>query len=53
MTRHRYQQDALALPGTEAREYSPKPLELAPPEQGVLPLDGAMLGPLFELPKED
>ena len=50
---HRYQQDALALPGAEARSYSPKPLELAPPEQGRLALDGAVLGPLFDQPKED
>ena len=53
MTRHRYHQDALALPGTEARSYSPKPLELAPPEQGRLALDGSVLGPLFDQPKED
>jgi hypothetical protein len=26
---HRYQQDALALPGAEARDYSPKALELS------------------------
>lgn len=46
--KHRYQQQALgAVPGAEAREYSPKPLELAPPQQGLLALDGGVLGPLF------
>jgi hypothetical protein len=50
---HRYHQDALALPGAEARDYSPKALELAPPAQGHLPLDGAVLGPLFDQPRED
>ena len=50
MTPHRYQQDALALPGAEAREYSPQPLELAPPVQGHLALDGGALGPLFNQP---
>ena len=50
---HRYQQDALVLPGAEARSYSPKPLELAPPEQGRLALDGSVLGPLFGQPKEE
>lgn len=50
---HRYHQDALALPGAEPRDYSPKPLELAPPEQGRLALDGAVLGPLFDLPTQD
>ena len=50
---HRYQQDALALPGAEARSYSPKPLELAPPEQGRLALDGSVLGPLFGQPKQE
>ena len=50
---HRYQQDALPLPGAEARSYSPaKGLQLAPPEQGHLALDGAVLGPLFDLAKE-
>ena len=47
---HRYHQDALALPGAEARDYSPKGLELAPPQQGLLALDGAVLGPLFDQP---
>ena len=51
--KHRYQQEALgAVPGAEPREYSPKPLQLAPPEQGHLALDGAVLGPLFDLAKE-
>jgi len=50
---HRYQQDALALPGAEARSYSPKSLELAPPEQGRLALDGSVLGPLFGQPKQE
>ena len=47
---HRYTQLALALPGAEARSYSPKGLELAPPEQGHLALDGGVLGPLFNQP---
>ena len=50
---HRYHQDALPLPGAEARSYSPKGLELAPPEQQVLHLDGGVLGPLFDLAKEE
>jgi len=50
---HRYNQAALPLPGAEAREYSPKPLELAPPEQGRLALDGSVLGLLFDQPRED
>ena len=49
----RYKQEALvAVPGAEPREYSPKEgLELAGPEQQVLHLDGAVLGPLFDQPK--
>ena len=49
MTRqHRYQQQALGdVPGAEPREYSPRRQELAPPQQGQLPLDGGVLGPLF------
>ena len=50
---HRYRQDGLRLPGAEAREYSPKGLELAGPEQGWLALDGAVLGPLFNEPEEE
>ena len=50
---HRYQQDALPLPGAEPREYSPKELELAGPEQGWLELDGGALGPLFNQPQEE
>ena len=48
---HRYQQDALPLPGAEARNYSPAKPQPAPPEQGHLALDGAVLGPLFDQPK--
>ena len=49
---HRYKQEALgAVPGAEAREYSPKGLELAGPEQGWLELDGGVLGPLFNQPQ--
>ena len=49
----RYKQEALAaVPGAEPREYSPKGLELAPPEQGQLALDGGVLGPLFNQPEE-
>jgi hypothetical protein len=48
----RYHQAAL-LPGAEPRNYSPaKGLKPAPPEQGHLALDGAVLGPLFDLAKE-
>ena len=50
---HRYQQDALPLPGAEARNYSPAKPQPAPPEQGHLALDGAVLGPLFDLAKEE
>ena len=50
---HRYHQDGLPLPGAEARDYSPKGLELAGPEQGWLALDGAVLGPLFNQPEEE
>ena len=45
---HRYHQQALGtVPGAEARDYSPKELELAPPQQQTLALDGGVLGPLF------
>lgn len=49
MTRqHRYRQQALGnVPGAEPREYSPRQQELAPPQQQTLPLDGGVLGPLF------
>ena len=48
----RYKQEALvAVPGAEPREYSPKGLELAGPEQGHLALDGAVLGPLLDQPQ--
>lgn len=51
---HRYRQQALgAVPGAEAKEYSPKPLELAPPQQGQLALDGGVLGPLFNKRKDN
>jgi len=46
--KHRYRQDALPLPGAQPVEYSPKPQELARPEQGQLALDGSVLGPLFD-----
>jgi len=52
MPRHRYRQDALPLPGAQPLDYSPKPQELAPPEQGRLALDGSVLGPLFDHPSE-
>lgn len=47
---HRYRMDA--LPGLEAhgattRDWSP-PAPPDPAEQGRLPLDGAVLGPLFD-----
>ena len=45
--RHRYRREGLG-DLAPAREYSPKPLELAPPQQGHLALDGAVLGPLFD-----
>lgn len=47
MKRNRYRQDALPVPGAQAREYSPQPLQLAGPSQGWLALDGGALGPLF------
>jgi hypothetical protein len=50
---NRYHQDALALPGAEARSYSPKPQKLAPPQQGHLALDGGVLGPLFNQPTKE
>lgn len=34
MKRHRYRQEALPLPGSQAREYSPAPQQLAGPVQG-------------------
>ena len=51
---HRYHQDALPLPGAEARSYSPKEgPQPAPPEQGHLVLDGGVLGPLFNQPTKE
>ena len=52
--KHRYKQEALAaVPGAEARSYSPKEgPQPAPPEQGWLALDGGALGPLFNRAKE-
>lgn len=47
MKRHRYRQEALPMAGATARDYSPKGIELAGPQQGWLALDGAALGPLF------
>jgi len=47
MKRHRYRQEALPLPGSQPRDYSPQPLQLAGPVQGWLALDGGALGPLF------
>jgi hypothetical protein len=45
----RYLMEALPdLPGAEASSWSPQPLQLADPAtQGHLPLDGSVLGPLF------
>jgi hypothetical protein len=45
---HRYRQDALPVPGAQAKDYSPAALELAPPTQGHLALDNGALGPLFD-----
>jgi hypothetical protein len=46
---HRYRQPGIAgMPGAQARDYSPKGLELAGPVQGCLALDGSALGPLFD-----
>jgi hypothetical protein len=42
----RYRQEALGGL-SPAREYNPRHLELAPPVQSFLALDGAVLGPLF------
>jgi hypothetical protein len=47
MTRHRYRQEALPLPGAQPRDYSPAELKPAAPVQGWLALDGGALGPLF------
>jgi hypothetical protein len=47
MKRHRYRQEALPLPGSQPRDYSPQPQQLASPVQGWLALDGGALGPLF------
>ena len=47
MKRHRYRQEALPLPGSQPREYSPEPQQLTGPVQGWLALDGGALGPLF------
>ena len=47
MKRNRYRQPALPVPGAQAREYGPQPLQLAGPSQGWLALDGGALGPLF------
>jgi hypothetical protein len=47
MKRHRYRQEALPLPGSQPRDYSPQPQQLAGPQQGWLALDGGALGPLF------
>lgn len=47
----RYRQEALEeIPGAKPREYSPSQQQLAPPKQGQLALDGAVLGPLFDQP---
>lgn len=48
MKRHRYRQEALPLPGSQPKEYSPQGLELAGPTQGWLALDNGALGPLFD-----
>ena len=46
---HRYRQPGITgVPGAQARDYSPKGLELAGPVQGRLALDGSALGPLFD-----
>ena len=47
MKRNRYRQPALPVPGAQAREYDPQPLQLAGPSQGWLALDGGARGPLF------
>jgi hypothetical protein len=44
--RNRYRQEALGGL-SEPREYNPRPMEFAPPQQGHLALDGGVLGPLF------
>ena len=47
----RYRQEALGeILGAKPREYSPSQQQLAPPKQGQLALDGAVLGPLFDQP---
>jgi hypothetical protein len=47
MKRHRYRQEALPMPGSQPRDYSPQAQQLAGPVQGWLALDGCALGPLF------
>jgi hypothetical protein len=47
MKRHRYRQEALPLPNSQPKDYSPSPQQLAGPAQGWLVLDGGVLGPLF------
>jgi hypothetical protein len=48
MKRHRYRQEALPLLGSQPRDYSPQPQQLAGPVQGWLALDSGALGPLFD-----
>jgi hypothetical protein len=50
--RNRYRQEALGGL-SPAREYNPRPIQLAPPVQGHLALDGGVLGPLFNKPIEE
>lgn len=54
MTRkHRYRQGAIpGVPEAQPRDYSPEGEPQPDAIQGALPLDGAVLGPLFAQPQQ-